>query len=196
MDIQPNFPDTLRALSIAGPYAYEIAVGHKLSEGRDWRTNYRGIVLLHVSTGRDFGQPQSKDMISAIIGAAEVYGCTPNSIYDRYYDHLMRNPVLFKTFIPNVSGSFKYWKPRTSEHIAAFNAAWEQLQILAPELIQTSQFKVQTEGKVVKISSFRTETAFEVADDEVWQCFKPRVRDGEIALSKSEFTDFYRKRLA
>ena len=62
-----NFPDTLRALSIARPYAYLIAIGEKHSEGRTWKTNFRSIVLLHVSTTREYGEPQRKDMMSAII---------------------------------------------------------------------------------------------------------------------------------
>lgn len=138
MVTQPKFPDTLRALSIAGPYAYLIATGEKYSEGRSWKTNFRGVVLLHVSTGREYGEPQSKDMISAIIGAAELYDCTPNEEYEGYYDHWMQNPVLFKSFIPGVAGARNYWKPRTSEHIKAFNLAWEQIQEQAPLLIETS----------------------------------------------------------
>ncbi len=136
MAIQPKFPETLRALSIAGPYAYDIAIGEKPAEGRTWNTNFRGIVLLHVSTGKGFGEPQSKDMISAIIGAAELYDCTPNECHESYYDHWMQNPVLFKKFIPGVSGTRNYWKPKTPAHIKAFNLAWEQIQEQAPYLIE------------------------------------------------------------
>ncbi len=196
MPVSPKFPDTLRALSIAGSFAYEIAIGEKQSEGRSWRTKYRGIVLLHVSTGRDYGEPQSKDIISSIIGAAELYDCTPYPGTDDYYQHWMRNPVLFKKFIANVSGARNYWIPKTPEHIKAFNQAWEQLEIQAPELVNTSQFKFQRQGRFIKISSLKTETAFEVADDGIWECFQSRVRDGEIALTKSEFADFYRMRIA
>ena len=138
MVTQSKFPDTLRALSIAGPYAYLIATGEKGSEGRSWKTNFRGVVLLHVSTGRDYGEPQSKEMISAIIGAAEVYDCTPNEEYQGYYDHCMQNPVLFKKFIPNVSGARNYWQPKTSAHIKAFNLAWEEIQEQAPYLVEPS----------------------------------------------------------
>ena len=196
MAVQPKFPTTLKALSIAGPFAYEIAIGNKPSEGRTWRTRHRGIVLLHVSTGRDFGEPQSRDIISCIIGAAELYDCTLYPGEDDYYEHWMRNPILFKQFIPNVLGTRNYWKPQTPEHIKAFNKAWEQLQIQAPELVKTSNFRIHAQGKVIQISSLKTETNFEVANDPVWECFKPRVLDGEIALTKSEFADFYRKRLA
>ena len=128
MATQPKFPDTLRALSIAGPYAYLIATGKKYSEGRSWKTNFRGVVLLHVSTGREYGEPQTKDMISAIIGAADLYDCTPNEEYEGCYDHWMRKPVLFNKFIPGVAGARNYWQPRTSVHIEAFNLAWQQIQ--------------------------------------------------------------------
>ncbi|WP_009630468.1 hypothetical protein [Synechocystis sp. PCC 7509] len=138
MVLQPKFPDNLRALSIAGPYAYLIAIGRKPSEGRSWKTNFRGVVLLHVSTGSKYGEPQSKDMISAIIGAAELYDCTPNQEYEGYYAHWMQHPVLFQKFIPGVSGKRNYWQPRTALSIRAFNLAWEQIQEQAPYLIEQS----------------------------------------------------------
>ncbi len=138
MATQPNFPDTLRALSIAGPYAYEIAIGEKESEGRSWKTNFRGVVLLHVSTGREYGEPQSRDMISAIIGAAEVYDCTPNEDYEGYFAHWMQNPVLFRKYIPNVSGARNYWKPSTDAHIRAFNRAVAQIQEQASNSIEAA----------------------------------------------------------
>ena len=134
--VRSNFPDTLRALSIAGPYAYLITIGQKYSERRTWKTNFRGIVLLHVSTGREYGEPQTKDMMSAIIGAAEIYNCTSNLEFSGYYDHWMRNPVLFKQLIPNVSGARNYWKHKNSAHVKAFNWAWEQIQEQAPYLIE------------------------------------------------------------
>ena len=136
MKTQPKFPDTLRALSIAGPYAYRIATGEKSSEGRRWKTNFRGLVLLHVSTGKEYGEPQSKDMVSAIIGAAQLYDCTPNEEYDGYYEHWMQTPVLFKKLISNVVGACNYWKPKTSLHTKAFNLAWQQIHEQAPYLIE------------------------------------------------------------
>ncbi len=44
----------IRALSIAGPFARLIAEGSKTTELRSWRTNFRGLVLLHSSTSRDY----------------------------------------------------------------------------------------------------------------------------------------------
>ena len=148
MNTQLKFPDTLRALSIAGPYAYRIARGEKPSEGRRWKTNFRGIVLLHISTGKKYGEPQSKDMVSAIIGAAELYDCTPNKEYHGYYDHWMQTPVLFKQLISNVVGARNYWKPKTSIHTKAFNLAWKQIQEQAPYLIE-QQFPSEASPRIL-----------------------------------------------
>ncbi|WP_199336842.1 hypothetical protein [Oscillatoria sp. FACHB-1407] len=191
MAVQPKFPETLRALSIAGPYAYLIATGEKLSEGRSWRTNFRGIVLLHVSTGKDYGEPQSKDMISSIIGAAEVYDCTPDPEYEGYYDHWMKNPILFEKYIPNVSGARNYWLPKTSEHIKAFNRAWEQIQQQQPRAF----FKIHYKEGIINISSSRTANYFEIKDDGVWQTLAQRIQGEEIELTKLEYANLYRNRL-
>ena len=77
-------------------------------------------------------------MTSAIIGAAELYDCTPNEEYQGCYDHCMQNPFLFKKFIPGVSGARNYWQPKTSAHIKAFNLAWERIQDQAPYLVEPS----------------------------------------------------------
>jgi hypothetical protein len=202
MAIQAKFPKTLRALSIAGPYAYLIATGEKLSEGRSWRTHFRGIVLLHVSTGRDYGDPQSKDMISSIIGAAEVYDCAPDPEDEQYFDHWVKNPVLFKKFIPNVSGKRNYWEPSTDAHVKAFNQAWEQIQEQAPYLINspvptepTATFKIHIQDGVIRVASMKTATVFELAEQGDWKPFASRVQAGEIELTKSELAALYRSRM-
>lgn len=46
--------DNIRALSIAGPFARLIAEGSKEIELRSWRTQYRGLVLLHSSSSTDY----------------------------------------------------------------------------------------------------------------------------------------------
>ena len=192
MGIQPNFPDTLRALSIAGPYAYLIATGEKLSEGRSWSTRFRGLVLLHVSTGKDFGEPQSKAMISAIIGAAEMYDCTPIEGHEGYYHHWMKNPILFEHYVPNVSGARNYWSPKTPEHIKAFNQAWQQIQVQQPRAV----FKIHYKDGIISVSNSRTSNYFQVQDAGVWQMLAPRLQGEEIALTKLEYADLYRSRLA
>ncbi|MEP1059723.1 MULTISPECIES: hypothetical protein [Cyanophyceae] len=192
MGIQPTFPDTLRALSIAGPYAYRIATGEKQSEGRSWSTRFRGLVLLHVSTGKDFGEPQSKEMVSAIIGAAEMYDCIPSESHDGHYHHLMKNPILFKQYIPNVSGARNYWSPKTPEHIKAFNQAWQQIEVQQPHAV----FKIHYKDGIISVSNSRTSNYFQVKDAGVWQTLAPRLQGEEIALTKLEYADLYRSRLA
>ena len=41
------------ALSIRQPWAWLIVNGHKPVENRDWRTNYRGPVLIHAGKTKD-----------------------------------------------------------------------------------------------------------------------------------------------
>jgi hypothetical protein len=53
---EATYPDTLRAISIAGPFAYLIAIGEKPAEYRSWKTSFRGPVLLHVSLGARVGR--------------------------------------------------------------------------------------------------------------------------------------------
>uniref|UniRef100_B8HYW9 ASCH domain-containing protein n=1 Tax=Cyanothece sp. (strain PCC 7425 / ATCC 29141) TaxID=395961 RepID=B8HYW9_CYAP4 len=210
--IEAQYPDTLRALSIAGPFAYEIATGEKDWEFRTWPTKFRGTFLLHVSTGRDWGEPQSPEMISCIIGAAEVYECESDPEYDGFL-HLLRNPVSFKRYIPKVSGARNYWSPKTEAHIKAFNEAWEQILEQAPILAKgsapqaTSQpekpesqepiarFKFSFDGGIIRISSTRTDNTFTVTGSNFWQVLQAQAREGEVTLSKSEFGALYEQRL-
>lgn len=181
------YPETLRAISIAGPYAYEIAaIGYKPSEDRTWPTKFRGMVLLHVSRSKEYGEPQSPDMTSAIIGAAELYDCTPNPVYAGFFDHQMRYPVLFKQYVPNVSGARNYWLPKTPEHQAAFSQAWAQ--------IPKSKFYIERQGDRVQIASQKTDQRFEVLAETVWDELAPRVQNGKIELAKAEFARLYRQR--
>lgn len=180
------FPDTLRAISIAGPFAYDIAVGVKRSEGRTWPTKFRGLVLLHVSQSKEYGDPQSPDMVSAIIGAAELYDCTPNLFYPGSFDHYMRYPILFDHYVAQVSGNRNYWRPKTPAHIEAFSQAWAQ--------IPKSEVAIDRTGDIIRIASQKSGQVFEVIDNGLWQELSPRIRDGKIALAKAEFARLYHQR--
>jgi hypothetical protein len=171
---------------------YLIAAGEKLSEGRSWSTSFRGLVLLHVSTGKDFGEPQSKEMVSAIIGAAEMYDCIPSENRDGHYHHLMKHPILFEKYVPNVSGARNYWSPKTPEHIKAFNQAWQQIRCSSP--VPFSKSITRMELSVFQTPGHRTD--FQVKDAGVWQTLAPRLQGEEIALTKLEYADLYRSRLA
>lgn len=73
---------SIRALSIAGPYARLIAEGSKEIELRSWTTSYRGMVLLHCSASKFYdpefetwGVLPAECPKSAIIGAAILSDC-------------------------------------------------------------------------------------------------------------------------
>lgn len=80
--MQERSIQNVRALSIAGPFARLIAEGSKEIELRSWKTNFRGLVLLHSSTNRDYDAYFSDLEMSpdecpklAIIGAAILTDC-------------------------------------------------------------------------------------------------------------------------
>ena len=181
-----QFPDTLRAISIAGPFAYEIAIGEKRSECRSWPIKLRGMVLLHVSKSKEYGDPPSPDMVSAIIGAAELYNCTPDLFRPGLFDHHMRYPILFKEYIHNVSGNQNYWRPKTPEHHVAFSRAWAQ--------IPKSEFCIERQGNIIRIASQKTDQTFDVLAQGILEEFAPRIQDSKILLTKAEFARLYHQR--
>jgi hypothetical protein len=83
--------ETLPCLSILQPYAWLIVNGHKDIENRDWRTNFRGRILIHagktysrrshdeyVSDMEDYGieLPTFADMqLGGIVGSATITDC-------------------------------------------------------------------------------------------------------------------------
>lgn len=80
--MQDRTVQNIRALSIAGPFARLIAEGSKTIEIRSWKTNFRGLVLLHSSSSRDYDfcfpvvemNPDECPKL-AIIGAAILTDC-------------------------------------------------------------------------------------------------------------------------
>ena len=87
----------VRALSIAGPFARLIAEGSKEIELLSWTTNFRGLVLLHSSTCRDYDayfpileMHPDECPKSAIIGAAILTDCiayTTPQLWNRDREH-------------------------------------------------------------------------------------------------------------
>lgn len=74
--------DNIRALSIAGPFARLLAEGSKEIELRSWQTKYRGLVLLHSSSSRDYdayfdilNMSASECPKASIVGAAILDDC-------------------------------------------------------------------------------------------------------------------------
>lgn len=138
------YPDNLRALSIAGPFAWEIGTGRKPVERRSWPiSSYRGAVLLHNSLTRDlddiwedyieFGdisRQQAMNMKGCIIGFAFLIDCDDYGHKD--YGHIMDAPALFSKPVP-CPGARNYWRPRKPEQVRAFEEAWG--------LIRTHQYR-------------------------------------------------------
>jgi hypothetical protein len=49
----------LRALSIRQPWAWLVVNGYKDIENRSWRTNHRGLLLIHASNNRTLTTPEN-----------------------------------------------------------------------------------------------------------------------------------------
>ena len=67
----------MKALSIRQPYAHNIIYDGKDVENRDWRTHYRGPVLIHAAKSFSFvdKEDRSKYEFGGIIGHAEIVDC-------------------------------------------------------------------------------------------------------------------------
>lgn len=140
------YPENMRALSIAGAWGWLIAKGYKKYEYRTWQTNYRGPVLLHVSSSREwdnsfqeFGVPYEECPKSSVIGMATVTDC----FFDEqqgFYAHEMTDPVLFSKPILDVKGARNYWKPKGSEHEQIFAKAWKLYQLGSKPPLQSPNF--------------------------------------------------------
>ncbi len=79
----------MKALSICQPYPHLILIGEKLVENREWRTDYRGPLLLHAGKSRQWlqGYPAAGLTFGAIVGVATLVDCLHiNDILDGAYD--------------------------------------------------------------------------------------------------------------
>jgi hypothetical protein len=73
---------SIAALSIAGPFPWRIASGEKTIELRSWASSYRGIILLHASSGsgfehlfEHFGLSRKACPKFSLVGAARLVDC-------------------------------------------------------------------------------------------------------------------------
>jgi hypothetical protein len=90
--------DKIKAISIHAPHAYAICLGIKSHEYRNSSTKRRGWVLIHSSSSRasdscfqDYGIDPKIALRGAIIGAAYLTDCTPDS--QGGYGDVQDNPV-------------------------------------------------------------------------------------------------------
>jgi hypothetical protein len=101
------------ALSIRQPWAWLIVNGFKDLENRDWRTPFRGRVLIHTGKKHD-GRPDEWDWpnipkpasfdYGGIIGEAEIYDCVTKSTSPWFcgqFGFLLRNakPLPFHPYL-------------------------------------------------------------------------------------------------
>ena len=123
----------MKAITIKQPWASLIVHGIKDIENRNWRTNFRGRVLIHSSAKGDiakFGclQPNQRLKVlntpisricfndlpfGSIIGSVEIIDCVQNhpSIWaDKgVYNWVLANPILFPEPIP-AKGKLSLWE--------------------------------------------------------------------------------------
>ena len=73
---------SIRGLSISGPFTWRLASGKKEIELRSWATAFRGVILLHASSGagyehlfEHFGLSRKDCPKFALIGAAKLVDC-------------------------------------------------------------------------------------------------------------------------
>ena len=120
------------AITVKQPWASLIVHGIKDIDNRNWRTNFRGRVLIHAacSHGRKFSDLTDAQMkaafgtiaketmfgnlpFGAIIGSVEIVDCVLNhsSIWadKRVYNWVLANPILYENPIENVKGKLSFW---------------------------------------------------------------------------------------
>jgi len=135
-----KYPETLRALSIMNPFAWEICVGLKPLEFRSWDTKFRGLVLLHCSSSRqcekDFAEfyPEVRqEEINAMRGSIIGFATAVDSFWreeDQAFCHEMREPGLLLQPI-ECSGALNYWRPQgkhKEQQTTAFKSVWDAIQ--------------------------------------------------------------------
>uniref|UniRef100_A0A0C1NGK9 ASCH domain-containing protein n=2 Tax=Tolypothrix TaxID=111782 RepID=A0A0C1NGK9_9CYAN len=132
-----NYPDWLRALSIKPLYAWQILQGYKLEEYRTWKTNRRGIFLIHVSSSKDTDDVLIEDcglqladidrIRGSIIGASTITDCQPSENEGEWAFSLM-GAVTFPEPL-KCKGKLNFWQARTDNQIAAFNKAWSAIAL-------------------------------------------------------------------
>jgi hypothetical protein len=87
----------VKALSVAGPFPWRIAQGHKQIELRSWATAHQGVILLHASSGagyehlfEHFGLSRKDCPKFSIVGAARLKTCiqyNSEKLWEAHRDH-------------------------------------------------------------------------------------------------------------
>lgn len=132
-----SYPENLRALSMAGSFAWQIAIGIKPIEYRPWPINsLRGLVLLHTSQTNwddtwdefidsgDLTLEQTRKAKGCIVGAGFLVGLETYGTQN--YGHVFDGCLCFapEDWIP-APGARNYWRAQKPQQQAAFSRAWE-----------------------------------------------------------------------
>ena len=114
----------LRALTIRQPFAWQIMTGEKPIEYRSWKNEYRGLLLIHVSSKVKLSRAEAAEW-----PAANVYGVILGSVVlDRIegqegdYEWCLRDPRPLAEPIRCVGG-LGLWKPKEAVLAAIPNLA-------------------------------------------------------------------------
>ena len=132
-NIFPEYPETIKGISVGGAYSYLLCTGLQEFESRTRSTSHRGWTFVQVPTSdrwddsfEEFNISQKLCPKGSIIGAIEISECTYDQEYDVYLYHVS-GALLFDSPIPNCKGKrTPVWKPG-QENIVAFNKAWKYL---------------------------------------------------------------------
>lgn len=103
----------MKALSIKQPWAWLIVHGYKDIENRKWKTNYRGLILIHAGKtidteayrflAEDYGIPKVEELeVGGVVGEAVIVNCvsTHQSIwFDGPYGFVLKEAKI-RPFAP------------------------------------------------------------------------------------------------
>jgi len=108
----PTVPPVIKALTVRQPFAHAIITGEKRIEYRTWKTDYRGPLLIHVSskvrlTRAEAARNPAADVYSVLLGSVTLERITGSE--GEYQWHL-RKPRPFTTPLPMV-GALGLWTP-------------------------------------------------------------------------------------
>ncbi|MCK5444984.1 MAG: hypothetical protein KAI73_05125 [Rhodospirillaceae bacterium] len=112
----------MKAISIRQPYAHNIIFDGKDVENRDWRTHYRGPVLIHASksTAELDKDERGQYQFGGIVGMAEIVDCV-QEMESRWFfgpwGFVLEN-VKELPFMP-CKGALSFFTPDISAQVAA-----------------------------------------------------------------------------
>lgn len=121
-------PCDMKAITIQQPWISLILDGHKTDELRSWRTNHRGILLLHAAKRADpkllgeFGYHDAPR--GAILGHATIIGCRPH--HEEGYAWALVTPQRFARPIPWRGMLFLFDVPSSADEQLSGLAALDQ----------------------------------------------------------------------